>query len=184
MIARVDEELNKKCTKCATWKPLDDFYKQSNGRLGRRGDCIRCVRERQNRAYRPDAAEKARWYTLCECGGKKSRTAQRCRNCVKPLVDDANPRWRLATDGYVVALNSAGKEIRQHRVVMEEHLGRPLYSHETVHHMNGIRDDNRIENLELWSFSQPAGQRVKDKLAWCREFLAQYEDACASIESP
>lgn len=37
-----------------------------------------------------------------------------------------------------------------------------------------VRDDNRIENLELWSTSHPAGQRVSDKIEWCIEFLTDY----------
>ena len=58
---------------------------------------------------------------------------------------------------------------------MSEHLGRPLLPTENVHHVNGVRSDNRLENLELWSRSQPAGQRVVDLVAWAREILATYE---------
>jgi hypothetical protein len=70
--------------------------------------------------------------------------------------------------------NSDGK-IFEHIFIMECYLGRKLFPKETVHHKNGNRSDNRIENLELWSTSQPAGQRVVDKVEWAKQILALYE---------
>lgn len=66
--------------------------------------------------------------------------------------------------------------IAEHTLVMVEYLQRPLLKGENVHHRNGIRHDNRLENLELWHIGQPPGQRVVDKLAWARDFIAQYAD--------
>ena len=53
----------------------------------------------------------------------------------------------------------------EHILVAEELLGRYLLDGETVHHRNDIRDDNRPENLELWTRPQPAGIRVSDALS-------------------
>lgn len=78
---------------------------------------------------------------------------------------------------YVHGHPNAGQDgrILEHRYVMSQTLGRPLWENENVHHKNGVKNDNRSENLELWVTHQPQGQRPEDLVKWAREILERYD---------
>lgn len=94
------------------------------------------------------------------CAAKLSNGRRPIKNKVIPQVNG----YLLEYAPWHPHAISRGRYVLQHRLVMEKHLGRLLDKTERVHHKNGIRSDNRIENLELWTVNKkdPAGQRMTD----------------------
>lgn len=114
------------------------------------------------------------------CSGHHARS-RRGDDSASPIKGrDVPAQGYLVSRGYRVVYapehpnSRRNGTVLQHVMVMSSLLGRPLAANENVHHRNGIRDDNRPENLELWTTSQPPGQRVSEKLSWATSFVAQY----------
>lgn len=108
---------------------------------------------------------------------KESLLCVRCASVEQKL--ERNHNWKGGKtrhkSGYVYILTQEGYKF-EHRVVMEQHLGRKLLTTEYVHHKNGLKHDNTQENLELWCKTHPTGTRIKDILCWARKILSQYGD--------
>jgi hypothetical protein len=132
--------------------------------------------------------------TCGACGAKvykqKSTKARKhyCNSCYKSGVSRAN--WKggeyTKKDGYVMKLCPSHPRathdgyVRKHILVMEESLKRPLYPKETVHHKNGMRGDNDINNLQLRNGFHPQGTEIEHIVPWAKEILRRYEPEALS----
>lgn len=149
----------------------------------RRGDALRPLGERIGKVYGPCQVDG------CDRPGNRKGS---CRihywRMIRTGTTDPPTRVVRSKDGERIDLDTGYVMVRrpghpeakkagwgyEHRIVMSDLLGRPLYRDENVHHRSGVKHDNSPENLELWSRWQPSGQRVVDKVAYAKDLLARY----------
>ena len=98
-----------------------------------------------------------------------------------------HPRWKggriIHSSGYVLVYDPyhhrrqrGAPYVFEHIKVMEALVGRNIYRDETIHHRNGIKNDNRPENLELRAGNHGKGQSIEDLRAWAKEILIMYPE--------
>jgi hypothetical protein len=141
------------------------------------------------RTFRPSSRHRrcpaCRAKTTCSCGERKQAKSDQCGKC-RSVATEANGNWKGGRTrhkaGYVMVRVPGHPRARtsvyvfEHILVAEQLLGRYLLPGESIHHRNGVRDDNRPENLELWTRPQPSGIRVSDAVTWAREILDRYDN--------
>jgi HNH endonuclease len=147
-------------------------------------ECGRTFQPSSGHLRCPSCRSRVLSYDLCACGARKHRQSSTCAAC-RTEKGASNSNWKGGQTwhkrGYLMTWvpghprAGKGSYVFEHILVMEKMIGRYLLPGENVHHRNGVRDDNRPENLELWTSPQPAGVRAGDAVAWAREILARYE---------
>jgi hypothetical protein len=128
--------------------------------------------------YKSGSAKKF-WNCICDCGGRivtdsSALISARTTSCGCSRIRKGG---KISRDGYRnVYSKELKKYILEHRLIWETHYNVKLKPHQNIHHINGDRLDNRIENLELWDTTQPKGQRMKDKIEYALSILEEYRN--------
>lgn len=103
---------------------------------------------------------------------KKTCRKYCCRECYNAHKGHGDG---YSDNGYIKVYVPNRGYVTEHRIMMERCLGRRLSSHEHVHHKNGIRNDNRIENLELLTTGSHHSRHAKGRIwkDWEKENMRQ-----------
>ena len=152
--------------------------------------CIECKRKFNPSSKHRICPRCRRKLSKVKCSNCTNLVNRESKLCIKCLGlqqrGDKNKSWKNGRSktkkGYVLvrklehprAKNNNGY-VLEHILVMEKKLGRFLYKDEKVHHKNGVKTDNKIRNLELWTKTHPSGVRVNDLVKWAKNFLKRYE---------
>jgi hypothetical protein len=157
----------KVCGRCKKVQPISLFHKCASRSDGLQFKCIDCENE----------IRKMGWTPCIDCGRSGPAKNLRCNRCEGLNRRGINHHQyttgkNINNHGYVILTGKhdhpnsySNGSMLEHVFIVSEDIGRALLKGEMVHHKNGIRTDNRIENLEL-CWTQPPGQRVEDLISY------------------
>jgi|HubBroStandDraft_2_1064218.scaffolds.fasta_scaffold150476_1 hypothetical protein len=176
---RVPLKESKLCGSCKVEKPVSSFWKRKDSVNGFHWQCIECEKKKRRseefrEKRRPLDRQRRRIYRGLDPNFEGNYKKGPKTDPNTKHLSKKNGYWIIYRPGHPNARNEAKGRIFEHVFVMSEHLGRSLRKGEIVHHKNGNKLDNRIENLELCCYRQPPGQRVVDIIEWAKQVLDEY----------